>query len=51
MRYVFACLLEIEHDEVIDNFMQPLLKKKYYDDCPGCKVDRGKELSQGKVCW
>jgi len=23
---------------------QPLLKKKYYDNCPGCKVDQAKEL-------
>lgn len=31
-----------------DNVEQPLLEKKYYEDCPGCKVDRAKELSQGK---
>ncbi|AES72135.2 protein ZINC INDUCED FACILITATOR 1 [Medicago truncatula] len=23
---------------------QPLLKKKYYENCPGCKVDQAKEL-------
>ncbi|RDY13684.1 Protein ZINC INDUCED FACILITATOR-LIKE 1, partial [Mucuna pruriens] len=27
---------------------QPLLEKKYYSDCPGCKVDRAKELSEGQ---
>ncbi|RDY13686.1 Protein ZINC INDUCED FACILITATOR-LIKE 1, partial [Mucuna pruriens] len=27
---------------------QPLLEKKYYSDCPGCKVDQAKELSQGQ---
>jgi hypothetical protein len=23
---------------------QPLLNKKYYENCPGCKVDQAKEL-------
>ncbi|KAL2326214.1 hypothetical protein Fmac_025272 [Flemingia macrophylla] len=26
-----------------DNVKQPLLKRKYYENCPGCKVDRAKE--------
>ncbi|XP_061351058.1 protein ZINC INDUCED FACILITATOR 1-like [Gastrolobium bilobum] len=27
-----------------ENVEQPLLKKKYYENCPGCKVDQAKEL-------
>lgn len=27
-----------------ENFGQPLLKKQYYDNCPGCKVEQAKEL-------
>jgi len=28
---------------------QPLLeRKKYYENCPGCKVDKAKELSEGQ---
>lgn len=27
-----------------ENSGQPLLKKPYYENCPGCKVDRDKEL-------
>ncbi|KAI5406151.1 protein ZINC INDUCED FACILITATOR-LIKE 1 isoform X1 [Lathyrus oleraceus] len=27
-----------------ENLGQPLLKKRYYQNCPGCKVDRAKEL-------
>jgi len=28
---------------------QPLLeRKKYYENCPGCKVDKAKELSAGQ---
>ncbi|WVZ03631.1 hypothetical protein V8G54_024437 [Vigna mungo] len=31
-----------------ENVEQPLLeKKKYYESCPGCKVDEAKELSEG----
>ncbi|KAK4285253.1 hypothetical protein QN277_001980 [Acacia crassicarpa] len=26
---------------------EPLLKKRYYENCPGCKVDRAKETAQG----
>ncbi|KAI9115417.1 hypothetical protein K1719_013736 [Acacia pycnantha] len=26
---------------------EPLLKKHYYENCPGCKVDRAKEMTQG----
>ncbi|XP_057437385.1 protein ZINC INDUCED FACILITATOR-LIKE 1-like [Lotus japonicus] len=26
---------------------EPLLEKKYYKDCPGCKVDQAKELKKG----
>ncbi|PPR95581.1 hypothetical protein GOBAR_AA25089 [Gossypium barbadense] len=28
-------------------YREPLLKKKYYKNCPGCKVDEMKELEQG----
>ncbi|KAK7343001.1 hypothetical protein VNO80_25962 [Phaseolus coccineus] len=33
-----------------ENVNQPLLekKKKYYENCPGCKVDKGNELSEGQ---
>ncbi|KAG4971010.1 hypothetical protein JHK85_037431 [Glycine max] len=31
-----------------ENIRQPLLEKKYYEDCPGCKVDQAKELSKGQ---
>ena len=31
-----------------ENVKQPLLERKYYKDCPGCKVDQAKELSEGK---
>ncbi|KAK7343003.1 hypothetical protein VNO80_25964 [Phaseolus coccineus] len=33
-----------------ENVKQPLLrrKKKYYENCPGCKVDEAKELSEGQ---
>ncbi|KAK7314028.1 hypothetical protein VNO77_39236 [Canavalia gladiata] len=31
-----------------ENVKQPLLEKKYFKDCPGCKVDEAKELSQGQ---
>ncbi|BAU03039.1 Protein ZINC INDUCED FACILITATOR-LIKE 1 Protein ZIF-LIKE 1 [Vigna angularis] len=32
-----------------ENVKQPLLgRKKYYDNCPGCKVDQAKELSEGQ---
>ncbi|CAK8567245.1 unnamed protein product [Lathyrus sativus] len=27
-----------------ENIRQPLLKKSYYENCPGCKVDQAKEL-------
>ena len=30
------------------NGKQPLLERKYYEDCPGCKVDQAKELSKGQ---
>ncbi|KAI9115249.1 hypothetical protein K1719_013568 [Acacia pycnantha] len=26
---------------------EPLLKKHYYENCPGCKVDRAKQMSSG----
>ncbi|XP_019447123.1 PREDICTED: protein ZINC INDUCED FACILITATOR-LIKE 1-like [Lupinus angustifolius] len=29
-----------------DKIREPLLKKKYYDNCPGCKVDQAKEQNQ-----
>lgn len=25
---------------------EPLLEKKYYDNCPGCKVEQAKELNR-----
>ncbi|KAG5150129.1 hypothetical protein JHK82_017010 [Glycine max] len=28
------------------NIGEPLLKKQYYENCPGCKVDRAKELEK-----
>ncbi|CAJ1977971.1 unnamed protein product [Sphenostylis stenocarpa] len=32
-----------------ENVKQPLLeRKKYYENCPGCKVDQAKELSEGQ---
>jgi len=34
-----------------ENVKEPLLekkKKKYYENCPGCKVDKEKELSEGQ---
>ncbi|KAG4971006.1 hypothetical protein JHK84_037098 [Glycine max] len=31
-----------------ENVKQPLLERKYYEDCPGCKVDQAKELSEGQ---
>ncbi|ESW05557.1 hypothetical protein PHAVU_011G189500 [Phaseolus vulgaris] len=32
-----------------ENVEQPLLeRKKYYENCPGCKVDKAKELSEGQ---
>ncbi|CAJ1977973.1 unnamed protein product [Sphenostylis stenocarpa] len=32
-----------------ENGEQPLLeRKKYYENCPGCKVDKAKELSEGQ---
>jgi len=39
-----------------DNVEQPLLekKKKFYKNCPGCKVDEAKEMSEGHsvlFCW
>ncbi|OMO60216.1 Major facilitator superfamily [Corchorus olitorius] len=30
-----------------EEFKVPLLKKKYYENCPGCKVDQMKELQHG----
>ncbi|OMO95199.1 hypothetical protein CCACVL1_05503 [Corchorus capsularis] len=30
-----------------EEFKVPLLKKKYHENCPGCKVDQMKELQQG----
>jgi hypothetical protein len=35
-----CCNLQIE--EMDDG--EALLKKKYYENCPGCKVDKAKEL-------
>ncbi|KAF1884818.1 hypothetical protein Lal_00028705 [Lupinus albus] len=29
-----------------DKIREPLLKNKYYDNCPGCKVDQAKEQNQ-----
>ncbi|CAL0311024.1 unnamed protein product [Lupinus luteus] len=29
-----------------ENIAQPLLRKQYYDSCPGCKVDQEKELKE-----
>ncbi|XP_019447126.1 PREDICTED: protein ZINC INDUCED FACILITATOR-LIKE 1-like [Lupinus angustifolius] len=29
-----------------ENIREALLKKKYYDNCPGCKVDQAKEQNQ-----
>ncbi|KAK7322508.1 hypothetical protein VNO77_25890 [Canavalia gladiata] len=29
-----------------ENIEQPLLKKQYYENCPGCKVDQAKELKK-----
>jgi len=32
-----------------ENVKQPLLgRKKYYENCPGCKVDQAKELNEGQ---
>ncbi|KAH1148428.1 Protein ZINC INDUCED FACILITATOR-LIKE 1 [Glycine soja] len=31
-----------------ENVKQPLLERKYHENCPGCKVDQAKELSEGK---
>jgi len=32
-----------------DNVEKPLLeRKKYFENCPGCKVDKAKELSEGQ---
>ncbi|KAL2326215.1 hypothetical protein Fmac_025273 [Flemingia macrophylla] len=31
-----------------DNVKKPLLERKYYENCPGCKVDQAKELSEGQ---
>jgi len=34
-----------------ENVNQPLLekkKKKYYENCPGCKVDKANELNEGQ---
>ncbi|KAK7343002.1 hypothetical protein VNO80_25963 [Phaseolus coccineus] len=32
-----------------ENVEKPLLeRKKYYENCPGCKVDKAKELSEGQ---
>ncbi|CAL0333604.1 unnamed protein product [Lupinus luteus] len=28
-----------------ENVREPLLKKRYYENCPGCKVDQAKELN------
>lgn len=28
-------------------YKEPLLRKKYYENCPGCKVDQMKELERG----
>ncbi|OIW06142.1 hypothetical protein TanjilG_21161 [Lupinus angustifolius] len=30
-----------------ENIRDSLLKKKYYENCPGCKVDEAKELNRG----
>jgi len=30
-----------------ENVKQPLLQKKYYENCPGCEVDKANELSEG----
>ncbi|CAL0303605.1 unnamed protein product [Lupinus luteus] len=30
-----------------ESFREPLLKKKYYENCPGCKVDEAKEQKKG----
>ncbi|OMO60217.1 Major facilitator superfamily [Corchorus olitorius] len=30
-----------------EEFKVPLLKKKYHENCPGCKVDQMKELQEG----
>ncbi|OIV89372.1 hypothetical protein TanjilG_22335 [Lupinus angustifolius] len=30
-----------------ENIREPLLKKKYYENCSGCKVEQAKELNKG----
>ena len=30
-----------------EEISQPLLKKHYYENCPGCKVDKAKETTEG----
>ncbi|KAF1896390.1 hypothetical protein Lal_00034088 [Lupinus albus] len=30
-----------------ESYREPLLKKNYYENCPGCKVDEAKELKKG----
>ncbi|KAI9075835.1 hypothetical protein K1719_013800 [Acacia pycnantha] len=36
------------NEDTKDNgIREPLLKKHYYENCPGCKVDRAKEMTQG----
>ncbi|KAG2396780.1 Protein ZINC INDUCED FACILITATOR-LIKE 1 Protein ZIF-LIKE 1 [Vigna angularis] len=40
-----GCLRNMEEEKG----KQPLLeRKKYYENCPGCKVDQAKELSEGQ---
>ncbi|XP_028803350.1 protein ZINC INDUCED FACILITATOR-LIKE 1-like isoform X1 [Neltuma alba] len=36
-----------DNDNKDNGNREPLLKKHYYENCPGCKVDRAKEMTQG----
>ncbi|XP_054815016.1 protein ZINC INDUCED FACILITATOR 1-like isoform X2 [Prosopis cineraria] len=34
-------------NEIDNSVTQPLLKNRYYENCPGCKVDQAKEMYEG----
>ncbi|KAK8691751.1 hypothetical protein V6N13_075249 [Hibiscus sabdariffa] len=40
-------VVQLKEPSMADEYSVPLLKKKYYKDCSGCKVDQMKELQHG----
>ncbi|PPD70900.1 hypothetical protein GOBAR_DD32217 [Gossypium barbadense] len=45
--HVSSPSLQLKEPSMAAEYREPLLKKKHYKNCPGCKVDEMKELEQG----